>query len=319
MLESVVVALRLAMREPVTALAVREAAREAERKAETEAETEVEVLRSSALMDFDVAALVVPAEDGVPGPWSLVPADDGGRCGDGGNGGLDLGGGSGRCGDGGGGGGGMGSQVIGAQTADAFGVHRGPGCRGQTSGARLQTADAFGVHLGRFGPAEYERVLAFVCEAVQVADRGPKPVSPCPCDTPPTLAPTAVSLQLLLDVVRLGGFDWHVFYSVAWHMSSRLPGASKLEALETFQTAQRCFDRRVVECATEWALSDVLYRRWLGAALRRCHKAARDDGRLYDKDDPRSCERASGLVRCTTSMAVGRLAAAPQLRKRPRL
>lgn len=184
---------------------------------------------------------------------------------------------------------------------------------------RLQTADAFGVHLGRFGPAEYERVLAFVCEAVQVADRGPKPVSPCPCDTPPTLAPTAVSLQLLLDVVRLGGFDWHVFYSVAWHMSSRLPGASKLETLETFQTAQRCFDRRVVECATEWALSDVLYRRWLGAALRRCHKAARDDGRLYDTDDPRSCERASGLVRCTTSMAVGRLAAAPQLRKRPRL
>jgi hypothetical protein len=156
-----------------------------------------------------------------------------------------------------------------------------------------RTRRGFATGLGRFGPADMERLYAFV-QGCAAAER----TAGC--------APAPVALALLTDVLVLSRHDWPSFVGVRWQLLRRMrcaadrhasdrrdsnrrasehrasehrasehrasdrhtldPRASEEEAERALEVACRCFDERVVLDAHEWAASALEFARWLCAA-----------------------------------------------------
>ena len=111
---------------------------------------------------------------------------------------------------------------------------------------RVQTRDEFGKRLGKFGPAELERLCAFVYAE----------------STSPTGA-ERVPLRLLIDVLVLTNYDWPTFHEWRWLVRARLRDAPPDDAASAIAVARRCFETRVVLDATAWAASELTFGRWL--------------------------------------------------------
>ena len=118
-----------------------------------------------------------------------------------------------------------------------------------SSGDFRATRREFEQVLGTFGPAEMERLYAFVQEEARADTAGPR-----------------VSLDLLVDVIRLGAYDWELFVHLRWMALVRLRDAAPESAARAVETACRCFDERITLDANEWMASEVLFSRWLYAA-----------------------------------------------------
>ena len=119
-----------------------------------------------------------------------------------------------------------------------------------SAGATLRaTRDEFGKRLGKFGPAELERLCAFVYAE----------------STSPTGA-ERVPLRLLVDVLVLTNYDWPTFHEWRWLVRARLRDAPPDDAASAIAVARRCFETRVVLDATAWAASELTFGRWLCAA-----------------------------------------------------
>ena len=129
--------------------------------------------------------------------------------------------------------------------------------------------DAFRRRLGSFGPAEYERLLTFVIEAAEAEDRRRHGRRRQRTEHALSMVP----LRLLVHVLRLGAYDWYDFLSVAPHLASRMRGdcdaSTEQDVADALQTAAECYRLRVAQDASEYAASDVIYRRWLRAVLGR--------------------------------------------------
>lgn len=108
------------------------------------------------------------------------------------------------------------------------------------------TRKEFARRLGSFGPAEMERLCAFVhSEATAGA------------------SPSRVPLRLVCDVLTLSHFDWATFYDWRWLIRMRIHDEPPDEASYAVNIACECFSRRVVLDAAEWAASALGFMRWL--------------------------------------------------------
>ena len=129
-----------------------------------------------------------------------------------------------------------------------------PSLQSVTKGAATQSVAAaqrsFCRHFSGFGPAEMERLYAFL--QVAVSER-----------------PSQVSARMILDVIRLSKHDWHSFLGLRWPLRYRLlqpgGGGDEGEMDAALSVASRCYEERVAVDASEWAESQVLFGQWLYA------------------------------------------------------
>ena len=97
----------------------------------------------------------------------------------------------------------------------------------------------------QFGPSEVERLHAFV------KDEASKRHSD-------------VSLNLLVDVIVLSGYDWPTFADLRWLLKDRMLNSDdKEESRRCIEVARRCFTERVVLNEVEWEESITDFGRWL--------------------------------------------------------
>ncbi len=148
------------------------------------------------------------------------------------------------------------------------------------------TRRAFAERLGAFGPAEMERLLAFVLDEAAREDRAARirshrlhsrrgrrriaaicaaPRNATGHDPADTDAAPRVSLGLLVRVIALGGFDWDEFLSLRWHMAARMASVSEDEVVAALEVGSRCFEGRVTLTRAEWDRSRLVYAQWLHA------------------------------------------------------
>lgn len=132
-----------------------------------------------------------------------------------------------------------------------------PNLQSVTKGAATRSVAAaqrsFCRHFSGFGPAEMERLYAFL--QLAVSER-----------------PSQVSVRMILDVIRLSKHDWHSFLGLRWPLRHRLlrSGGEGDESDEgemdaALTVASRCYEERVAIDSSEWAESQVLFGQWLYA------------------------------------------------------